>query len=140
MAKPSHKLTKSEILKLKIHLNDHPDLKCFWQTIQELRKVYWQDGYKQARSQLRKVIWLCEQNGIQEMRDLAKTLKNWFNEILNYHISKTTNAYTEGIHTRFELIKRQHFGIRNIERFSKRILFCLTPLAIFGEVLSNFVK
>jgi len=34
---------------------------------------------------------------------------------------KTTNAYTEGIHNHFERIKRNHFGIRNIERFLQKV-------------------
>lgn len=140
IAKSIHKLTSEEYKKIKPYLDEYLELKCFWKIIHQLRKVYWQKDYMKARSQLRYVIWLLEQNGISEMEDLAKTLRNWFNEILNYHISKTTNAYTEGVHTRFELIKRHHFGIRNLERFSKRILFCLTPLVLFGELLSNFVK
>ena len=140
LAKPIHKLKQEEYDKMEPLLKQHLTLKCFWKTLHRLRKIYWQKNYRKARSQLRYVIWLCEQNGIPEMETLAKTLRKWFDEILNYYISKTTNAYTEGIHTKFELIKRHHFGVRNLERFSKRLLFCLTPLVVFSELLSNFVK
>lgn len=140
LSKAAHKLKQKEYDKIKPYLDQHLTLKCFWKTIHQLRKVYWQADHRKARSQLRYVIWLCEQNGIKEMETLAKTLRKWFDEILNFYLSKTTNAYTEGVHTRFELIKRHHFGIRNIERFSKRLLFCMAPLAIFGDLLSNFVK
>lgn len=44
------------------------------------------------------------------MKALAKTLTRWYEEMLNYYISKTTNAYTEGIHNHFERLKRNHFG------------------------------
>lgn len=140
LSRPIHKLRQEEFDKMKPLLDRHRTLKCFWKTIHQLRKVYWQADHRKARSRLRYVIWLCEQNGIPEMEALAKTLRGWFDEILSYYISKTTNAYTEGVHTRFELIKRQHFGIRNMERFAKRVLFCLMPLAIFTQLLSNFVK
>lgn len=140
LTKPIHKLKQKEYEKIKPYLNQHLTLKCFWKTIHQLRKVYWQKDYREASGQLRYVIWLCEQNGIPEMLTLAKTLRKWADEILNYYISKTTNAYTEGIHTKFELIKRHHFGVKNMERYAKRILFCLAPLAIFTESLSNFVK
>jgi len=140
LAKPIHKLKQGEYDKMKPYLDQHLTLKCFWKTVHQLRKVYWQKDHKKARSQLRYVIWLCEQNGIPEMETLAKTLRKWSEEILSYYISKTTNAYTEGIHTRFELIKRNHFGIRNMERYAKRILFCLTPALIFSDFVSNFVK
>lgn len=140
LARATNNLKQKEYDKMKPFLDQHLTLKCFWKTIHQLRKVYWQKDHKKARSQLRYVIWLCEQNRIPEMESLAKTLRKWFDEILNFHLSKTTNAYTEGVHTRFELIKRHHFGIRNVERFSKRLLFCLTPLVTFGDLLSNFVK
>lgn len=140
LAKPIHKLKQEEYDKIKRYINQHLTLKCFWQTLHQLRKVYWQKDHRKARHQLRYVIWLCEQNGIPEMETLAKTLRKWSEEMLNYYISKTTNAYTEGVHVRFELIKRNHFGIRNMERFAKRLLFCLTPLVIFSDSVSNFVK
>ena len=140
LTKATHKLKQEEYDKIKPYLDQHLTLKCFWKTIHQLRKVYWQTDYRKARSQLRYVIWLCEQNGIPEMETIAKTLRKWSEEILNYYRSKTTNAYTEGIHTRFELIKRHHFGVRDLERFSKRLLFCLTPMVVFSELLSNFVK
>lgn len=140
LSKATHNLKQEEYDKIKPYLDQHPTLKCFWKTLHQLRKAYWQTDHKKARSQLRYVIWLCEQNGISEMETLAKTLRKWSPEILNYYISKTTNAYTEGVHTRFELIKRNHFGIRNMERFAKRILFCMAPAVIFTESLSSFVK
>jgi len=140
LAKASHKLKPEEYEKVKPYLDQHLTLKCFWKTVHQLRKVYWQKDHRKARSQLRYVIWLCEQNGIPEMETLAKTLRKWFEEILSYCRSKTTNAYTEGVHTRFELIKRQHFGIRNMERFAKRIMFSLAPPILFNEFLSNSIQ
>lgn len=139
LTKPIHKLTEHEYDKIAPYLDKHLEIKCFWKTIHQLRLVYRQKDYRKARKQLRYVIWLCEQNKIPQMTVLAKTLRKWFDEILNYYISKTTNAYTEGIHTRFELIKRHHFGISNMERFAKRILFCLSPTVLFTDFLSNFV-
>jgi transposase len=134
LAIPIHRLTEKQFQKLKIYFLKEPDLKVSWKIIHQLRKVYWLKDYRQAHSQLRKVIWLCNTSKISQMKDLAKTLKRWFNEILNYYVSRTTNAYTEGVHVHFERIKRNHFGIRNINRFCKRILFCLLPLSIFVQM------
>lgn len=44
---------------------------------------------------------------------------------------------TKGIHNHFERIKKNHFGIRNIERFCKRLLFCTMPMAIFLNFLAQ---
>ena len=131
---PAHKLTGEEFEKLSRCFKKVPKIKESWKILHQLRKVYWQDNCKMAHKQLCHVIRLAKRSEIWEMRDLAKTLENWFVEILNYYISKTTNAYTEGIHTHFERIKRNHFGIRNIDRFCKRLLFCLLPISIFTDI------
>lgn len=135
LMKPAHKLSGEEFAKLDKCFQKAPKLKVSWKIIHQLRKVYWQDDYRKAHHQLRYVIWLCKQSQVEEMVDLAYTLIRWFNEILNYYISKTTNAYTEGIHNQFERIKRNHFGVRDLDRFCKRLLFCLVPISVFVDIV-----
>ncbi len=137
LIKPAQRLTKLELLKLNTCFQKVPKLKESWKILHQLRKVYWQNNYQEAHHQLRYVIWRCRQSKIYEMYELANTLAKWFDEILNYYISKTTNAYTEGVHNHFERIKRNHFGIRNIDRFCKRLLFCLLPLSVFTQILAQ---
>lgn len=134
--KPSHKLTKTEFEKLKLFFEDFPDVKRAWKCVHQVRKIYWQDNWKKAFSQLRKAVWYCEQSSIPEMKELAKTLTKHKESILNYYISKTTNAYTEGVHTRFELLERGHCGVGNMERFAKRLLFSFTPFYIIAQFFS----
>jgi transposase len=137
LAKPSHKLTKAEFAKLQPCFKTFPEVKVAWKIVHQLRKIYYQKNWKQGYSQLRKVIWLCEQSQIDQMKDLAKTLKRWKYEILNYYISKTTNALTEALHNRFETIKRNHCGIRNVERFAKRLMFCVLPFITIAEIFAH---
>lgn len=137
MRQPLHKLKEDERKKLSECFACYPDLKRAWLIAQEVRKIYRKKNWRAGHSQLRKVIWYCAQSGIPEMEALGKTLKRWKEEILNYYISKTTNAYTEGIHTRFELIKRQHCGIRNVERFAKRLMFCMLPFSIITQIFAQ---
>ena len=137
LCKPSHKLKDHEYKKLSECFDAFPDLKRAWKIVHQLRKVYWQDNRKKADSQLRKVIWYCEQSCIDEMTSLGKTLKRWRQSILNWYISKTTNAYTEGVHRGFELTKRQHCGIKNLERFAKRLMFGMLPFTIITEIFAH---
>jgi len=139
LQKPSNQLTDDEFKKLQPCFEAFPEVKVAWKIIHQLRKIYWQKNWKKAESQLRKVVWLCEQSCIDEMKDLAKTLKRRKEHILNYYISKTTNAKTEALHSRFEMLKRQHYGIRNIERFSKRLMFCLLPFSILTDIFAQTV-
>ena len=139
LQKPSNQLTDDEFKKLQPCFEAFPEVKVAWKIIHQLRKIYWQKNWKKAESQLRKVVWLCEQSCIDEMKDLAKTLKRRKEHILNYYISKTTNAKIEALHSRFEMLKRQHYGIRNIERFSKRLMFCLLPFSILTDIFAQTV-
>ena len=134
---PAHKLKNAEYQKLKKVFDKVPELKSDWKIIHQLRKVYWQSSREDAEKQLKHVIGLCEKSKSRYMKDLSRTLKKWYDKILNYYISKSTNAYTEGIHNHFERIKRNHFGIKNIERFCKRLLFCLMPMSIFLNYLAQ---
>ena len=129
LMKPSHTLMKKEFQKLQPCFEAFPEVKKAWKIMHQLRKVYWQEDWKKADSQLRKTIWLCEQSHIDQMQTLAKTLKRRKDEILNYYLSKATNAKTEALHGRFETTKRLHCGIRNVERFAKRLMFCLLPFS-----------
>lgn len=62
-----------------------------------------------------------------------KTLRRHKENILNYYLSKSTNAFTEGVHTRFELLEKDHCGVRNIERFAKRLLFSFIPFSYIAQ-------
>ncbi len=137
MRKPAYKLKEDEWKKLNECFTYYPDLKRAWLIMQEVRKIYRVRNWKDGCSQLRKTIWYCKQSKIPEMETLARTLGRWKEKILNYYISGTTNAYTEGIHTRFELIKRQHCGIRNIERFAKRLMFCMLPFSTITQIFAQ---
>jgi transposase len=139
LMKSIHKLTDAEFNKLKPCFEAFPDVKRAWKIIHQLRKVYWQKDWRKAHSQLRKVIWLCHQSEIAEMQDLAKTLKRRKAEILNYYLARTSNAKTEALHARFETMKRLHCGIRNVERFAKRLMFCLLPFSILSELFTQSV-
>jgi len=139
LMRPAHLLTKEEMKKLQPCFKAFPEVKVAWMIVHELRKVYWQRDWRKAHSQLRKTVWFCEQSGIPEMEDLAKTLKRRKVEILNYYISKTSNAKTEALHARFETMKRLHCGIRNVERFAKRLMFCLLPFSVLTELFTQSV-
>ncbi|PIQ79616.1 hypothetical protein COV81_01430 [Candidatus Peregrinibacteria bacterium CG11_big_fil_rev_8_21_14_0_20_41_10] len=139
LMKPAHKLTDTELISLRPCFEAFPEVKRAWKIVHQLRKVYWQKDWKQGYSQLRKTIWFCEQSQLSEMKDLAKTLKRRKEEILNYYISKTSNAKTEALHARFETMKRLHCGIRNVERFAKCLMFCLLPFSVLAELFTQSV-
>lgn len=139
LAKPYYKLNDYQKVKLSLCLLEHHDLKDGYEIIQNLRKIYIAKSYLEAKKQLDFVLELCKNSQIPDMIDFRKTLLRWYDEILNYHLSKTTNAFTEGIHNRFECIKRNHYGVRNYDRFVKRLMYTFIPTTLFTELLSKVV-
>jgi transposase len=55
-------------------------------------------------------------------RTFVKTLQSWKKEIANTLASGTTNAYVEGKHTKYQLIKRMSYGFRNITLYRQKLL------------------
>lgn len=139
LQQPANKLTEKDFQKLQPCFEFFPEMKVAWKIVHQLRKIYWMKNWKEAESQLRKTVWLCKQSHIGEMEDLAKTLKRRKLYILNYYLSGTTNAKTEALHARFETMKRLHCGIRNVDRFAKRLMFCLLPFAVLTQIFTQRV-
>ncbi len=51
-----------------------------------------------------------------------KTMRNWKDEIINYHHCRWTNATVEGRHNRIKASQRRHYFIRNPDRYKAGIL------------------
>ncbi|WNX90319.1 transposase [Emergencia timonensis] len=63
---------------------------------------------------------------VEEFTECAWTYADWMEEILNIFRTGLSNAYTEGCNNRIKVIKRNAYGMRNFERFRKRILHCMS--------------
>lgn len=62
---------------------------------------------------------------VREMRDVARSLTRNAVEILNYFVSKKTNAILEGFNSKISIIKNRARGFRNMENFKTMIYFCM---------------
>jgi transposase len=57
-----------------------------------------------------------------EVRRLAKTLFNWFDQIVAWHEAKVSNGPTEGMNNLLKRVKRVAFGFTNFQNFRIRAL------------------
>jgi transposase len=57
-----------------------------------------------------------------EVRHLARTLENWFDQIVAWHKAKVSNGPTEGMNSLLKRVKRVAFGFTNFENFRIRAL------------------
>jgi transposase len=56
------------------------------------------------------------------VRSTLKTMRNWKEEIVNYHQCRWTNATVEGRHNRIKAFQRRHYFTRNRSRYKAGIL------------------
>lgn len=134
LEKPQEKLTPDQKKRLEAiwekYEDDHPSLKNAWIAKEKLREVYSASSYQVARFKLEKLIQWLKKCKARPLRVLRGTLKRWQVYILNYFKTdkRVTNAYTEGIHTKFKLIKRISFGFRNVRNYICKIMLGCLPL------------
>ena len=68
--------------------------------------------------------WLYKalQSGNPILHKFAKTLRNWWDEILNYFEERVTNGFVEGINRAIRTIIHRAYGYRNFDNFRLQIL------------------
>ena len=64
----------------------------------------------------------AENSDLIELEKCAKTMKNWYNGIINSFSVPYTNGFTEGCNNKIKVLKRNAYGYKNFNRFRNRIL------------------
>jgi len=83
----------------------------------------------QAKKIFEEIISLLEDSHHSRYFETFKrTLKLWKENILNYFNHYTTNAYTEGAHTKIKLMKRVSYGFRNVHNYIAKMTLAFLPL------------
>jgi transposase len=75
-------------------------------------------------AQIRLDRWLHQGEALQHPAVTAclKTLRNWCQEIVNYHRCRWANAAVEGRNNRIKAFQRRHFFTRNRDRYVEGLL------------------
>lgn len=127
LIKNSENLTLSQNDQLGYILQKYPRLKGFYWVKETLRSFYKAGSKQEAATILDRIILNARCGDDPELYIWARTLQRWRKELLNYFNSRTTNAYTEGVHTKIKWLKRTSFGFRNMEVYVKRLLLAFLP-------------
>jgi len=98
----------------------YPSLKEFYWMKEALRSFYRLKRKKVAERRLKDLIEIAFLSDDAAIVQWGRTLKRWSPYILNYFDRRTTNAYTEGIHTKIKMVKRISFGFRNVEVYVRK--------------------
>lgn len=106
-----------------------PVLKQSWLIKEKIIDLYRSNNYSEAEKKMNHILMLIETSNYSHyLSVLGKTLKRWKKPILNYFISRTTNGFTEGCHTKIKLMKRVSYGFRNIDNYIAKMTLAFIPL------------
>ena len=86
------------------------------------QEVLVQKNKEQAQYKVNAWIDICKKSKLKEFRSCITAFTNWSDEITNSFDYKYSNGALEGKHTKIKTLKRNSFGMRNFERFRKRIM------------------
>jgi len=112
---PSEEAQLSKILEL------CPELRALYLLKEEFRRIFEKvhDRQKAARF-LSAWILRAESTGDKYLAKFVGTLRNWWEEILNYFIEGITNGFVEGLNGALRAMMRMAFGYRNFHNFRLR--------------------
>lgn len=123
LLKPREKLSAKQETKLMQVYDTCPALRTFHLLKEEFHLIFDKiHDPKQAERFLLAWRTKAEQSGSKHLIKFANTLRNWWDEILNYFKGRVTNGFVEGINNRIKLIKRRGYGYLNIDNFKMRVL------------------
>jgi len=120
---PAESLDEESRKRLETLLNYAPLLRSVWEW-KEAFTTWYNCSPSFAMARLGFDRW-CEQGDhIQHpaVQSALKTMRNWKEEIVNYHQCRWTNATVEGRHNRIKAFQRRHYFTRNRKRYRAGIL------------------
>ena len=90
---------------------------------ERVRDFYRTFDLDEARRMLEELQNHCLKRAMPpEIQKLGRTIKNWFDKIVNYHLVRVSNGPTEALNNLIKRIKRIGFGFRNFENYRIRAL------------------
>lgn len=89
---------------------------------EDFRQIFeTQQTPEEATAQLQGWIEQVQTSGIVRLAKFVATLRNRWNDVLNYFHNRLTSGAVEGLNNKVKLIKRAAYGFRNFEHFALRI-------------------
>ena len=90
---------------------------------ERVRDFYRSADLDEARAMLEDLQRHCVKKAMPpEVQKLGRTIKHWFDKIVNFHLARVSNGPTEALNNLIKRIKRIGFGFRNFENYRIRAL------------------
>jgi transposase len=116
-------LSETQRQQLQVALEADSQLREAYLLKEEFRLIFERiQDQDRARRFLNAWMLKIQSGGNKYLLDFVKTLRNWFNEILNYFDQRITNGFVEGMNRAIRLVISRAFGYRNFDNFRLQIL------------------
>lgn len=115
--------------KVEYCINSDSRLETAWGMLQDIYKFRDKCTEEKVKDELIDIIEKLEQTKINEMKEIAKTYRHWFEEICNSFLrygpynKKASNAFIEGKNRLCKEVKAFSCGFNNFEIYRARILY-----------------
>jgi transposase len=110
-------------LRLDELLEEHQSLAYGYFLKELFRDFYKSTDYETADHLLTEWLQLARNSPFPSFQNVARTIKNWRSQMMQYFKSPYTNGRTEGTNHKIKNIKRRAYGYRNLHRFRTRVFF-----------------
>ena len=116
-------LTEDEQTHLAAMLTASSELKQCYDLKEEFRQ-WFNRALDRATAAEQLMDWLqrVERSGLKALQAFSRTVRNWWNHILNYFDGRHSNGFAEGVNLKIKLLNRRAFGYRNFDNFRLHIL------------------
>ena len=116
-------LKPEEEAKLQRILNASDELRTVYLLKEEFRALCDKiKDQKRAKRFLRSWVWRAEASGSRYLKRFVKTLRNWWQEFLNYFEGGVTQGFVEGINRAIRGIINRAYGFHKFEHFRLQVL------------------
>ena len=127
---PETRQTKEQRDKVAQLSREYPKTGRAFRMVQALDTVYASNNEETAKERLEGLYRWMRRSRLEPMKRVAKTLRSYFEEILNFFRSRLTNAICEGINSMIQAAKRKARGYHTFEGFSSMIYLIAAKLSL----------
>lgn len=126
-------LTPEEKQLLKLLFRYSPRLKQAYDLQQQLTAIFDQHlSLAAAKTKIRAWIKRIARSGLRCFDPFLNTLGHWWNEILNYFVSRHSSGFVEGLNNKLKVLKRRCYGLFNLKHLFQRIFLDLEGYRLFA--------
>ena len=123
LVKNKENLKAEELQKLQSMLAASPELKACYEFKESFRNLFNQNlDYQGAEERLLEWVARVEASQFKSLQVFVKTLRNWWQQILNYFVGRHTNGFAEGVNLKIKMLNRRGYGYRNFNSFRLHVL------------------